>query len=174
MNTVLWLVQPLLAVAFLFASGMKSFGIEKVLKDGRTRPRQAELNKANGVFYRHLRIAGSLGVILPRLTGVMPQLTPTAAAGRHDPRRRFSYSAKRSSVQDHHNFGLLGLMCIRGIWAWQAVFWLSDSWLHLGLLPVRTKPQAPRSLRLWLASSLEAGVNCRLRGGKRADDAAGL
>jgi len=39
--------------------------------------------------------------------------------------------------------------------------------------PVRTKPQAPRSLQRWLASSFEAGVECCLRGGICIHDLAG-
>lgn len=38
MDTTLWVVQALLAAVFLFARGMKFFGIEKVLKEAAPAP----------------------------------------------------------------------------------------------------------------------------------------
>ncbi len=46
-------------------------------------------------------------------------------------------------------------------------------WEHLSEMPVRTKPQAPRTLRFWLSSRFSAGVDCWSRGGMRGDDPAG-
>src|SRR6266403_1076070 len=81
MNTILWVVQALLAAVFLFAGGMKFFGIEKVLKDAAPGPGKLSLTRPTLHFIGVSELAGSLGVILPMLTGVMPQLTPAAAAG---------------------------------------------------------------------------------------------
>ena len=81
MNIILWLVQALLAAVFLFASGMKFFGIEKVLKDAAPGPGKLSLTRPTLHFIGVSDLAGSLGVIVPMLTGVAPQLTPTAAAG---------------------------------------------------------------------------------------------
>ena len=81
MNTILWVFQAFLAAIFLFAGGMKFFGIEKVLKDAAQGPGKLSLKRPILHFIGVSELAGSLGVILPMLTGVMPQLTPTAAAG---------------------------------------------------------------------------------------------
>jgi uncharacterized membrane protein YphA (DoxX/SURF4 family) len=72
---VLWIVQGLLALLFLFAGGMK------------LRLPVAEMTKQlplPGWFLRFIGVAevlGGLGVVLPRLTGIRPGLTPLAAAG---------------------------------------------------------------------------------------------
>ena len=81
MNTFLRVVQALLAVVFLFAGGMKFFGIEKTLKDAAPGPGKLSLTRPMLHFIGVSELAGSLGVILPGLTGVMPQLTLTAATG---------------------------------------------------------------------------------------------
>ena len=81
MNTILWAVQALLAAAFLFAGGMKFFGIEKVLKDAAPGPGKLSLTRPMLHFIGISELAGSLGLFLPMLTGVMPKLTPAAAAG---------------------------------------------------------------------------------------------
>ena len=81
MNTSLWVVQALLAALFLFAGGMKFFDTEKVLKDAAPGPGKLSLTKPILHFIGVSELVGCLGVILPMLTGVMPQLTPTAAAG---------------------------------------------------------------------------------------------
>ena len=81
MNTILWVVQVLLAAVFLFAGGMKFLGIEKVLKDAAPGPGKLSLTRPMFHFIGISELAGSLGVILPMLTGAIPQLTPTAAAG---------------------------------------------------------------------------------------------
>jgi hypothetical protein len=48
-GTFPWVVQALLAVAFLFAGGMKFFGIEKVLKD--SAPGPGKLSLTRPMFY---------------------------------------------------------------------------------------------------------------------------
>src|SRR5256886_14927035 len=79
MNIVLWIVQILLALVFAMA------GIMKV-----TRPfeKLAENMKwAKDVGPRGVRlvgvleILGAIGLILPAVTGILPWLTPIAAAG---------------------------------------------------------------------------------------------
>ncbi len=75
MNTVLWIVQVLLALLFVFAGGTKL-----VLPI-------AEMTKEiamPGAFLRFIGVAellGGLGLVLPGLTGIRPGLTPLAAAG---------------------------------------------------------------------------------------------
>ena len=70
--------SPSIAAVFLFAGGMKFFGIDKVLKDAATGPGKLSLTRSMLLLIGVSELAGSLGVILPMLTGVMPQLTPTA------------------------------------------------------------------------------------------------
>ncbi len=75
MNTVLWIVQAVLAAVFLLAGGMKL-----VLPIGEM-TKQIPLP---GGFLRFLGVAevlGAAGLILPGLLHIRPGLTPLAAAG---------------------------------------------------------------------------------------------
>jgi hypothetical protein len=75
MNVVLWIIQVLLALLFLFAGGVKLIlPIEEMTK-------QMALP---GLFLRFLgvvEVLGALGLILPGLLRIKPGLTPLAAAG---------------------------------------------------------------------------------------------
>ena len=75
MNYVLWIVQGLLALIFLFTGGMKLvLPIEDLMK-------QMPLP---GWFVRFIAVCevlGALGLILPGLLRILPGLTPLAAAG---------------------------------------------------------------------------------------------
>lgn len=75
MNAVLWTLQVLLALLFLFAGGMKLvLPIADMTRD----------IALPGAFLRVIGIAevlGALGLVLPGLTGIRPHLTPLAAAG---------------------------------------------------------------------------------------------
>ncbi len=75
MNYVLWIVQGLLALLFLFAGGMKLvLPLEKL-----TGPVPLP-----GLFVRFIGVAevlGALGLVLPGLLRIRPGLTPLAAAG---------------------------------------------------------------------------------------------
>jgi len=79
MNVVLWVVQIVLALGFLLA------GIPKV-----TQPREKLLTMMPFVedFSQNavraigcVEILGAIGLVLPQLTGILPWLTPLAAAG---------------------------------------------------------------------------------------------
>lgn len=79
MNVALWVVQGILAGAFLVA------GLQKLL-----RPREALARSMGWVEdfqHTHVRgigvaeVLGALGLVLPGLTGVAPVLTPVAAIG---------------------------------------------------------------------------------------------
>lgn len=75
MNIVLWVLQLLLAVAFLMAGGFKlSTPTEALVAQGMTAPvwslRLAGISE----------VLGALGLILPSLLRVQPKLTPIAAA----------------------------------------------------------------------------------------------
>src|SRR5215475_3382070 len=80
-NTVLWIVQGLLAAVFLFAGGSKL---------AMSAAQMAEQSAAVGGwqlpigFVRFIGVCellGAIGVIVPWLTGIRPGLTPLAAAG---------------------------------------------------------------------------------------------
>jgi putative oxidoreductase len=79
MSIVLWIVQGLLALAFLLAGLMKSFlpveGLKKNMAWVGSVP--AGLVRFIGI----VEILGALGLILPKLTHILPQLTIAAAIG---------------------------------------------------------------------------------------------
>jgi len=75
MNYVLWIVQGLLALIFLFTGGMKLVLPVEVMTEQMSMP---------GWFVRFIGVAevlGAVGLILPRLLGIRPGLTPLAAVG---------------------------------------------------------------------------------------------
>ena len=74
-NTLLWVVQGMLALLFLFAGGMKLVMPLEAMKGPIALP---------GLFLRFLGVAevlGAVGLILPALLRIRPGLTPLAAAG---------------------------------------------------------------------------------------------
>ena len=75
MNYVLWIVQGLLALIFLFTGGTKLILPLEVLTEQFPLP---------GLFVRFIGVAevlGAIGLILPGLLRIRPGLTPLAAAG---------------------------------------------------------------------------------------------
>ncbi len=75
MTYVLWIVQGLLALIFLFTGGMKLVLPVEVMTEQMSMP---------GWFLRFIGVAevlGAVGLILPGLLGIRPGLTPLAAAG---------------------------------------------------------------------------------------------
>src|SRR4051812_23985849 len=80
MTYVLWIVQALLALLFLFAGGTKLVLPLDVLTSMGS-PNQIQLP---GLFIRFIgvvEVLGALGLILPGLLRIKPWLTPLAAAG---------------------------------------------------------------------------------------------
>ena len=80
MNVALWIVQGLLAFAFIASGSMKLFAYEKYEK-------QSEKNGKTGItrglatFIGISEIAGALGIVLPMATNIAPGLSPWAAVG---------------------------------------------------------------------------------------------
>lgn len=75
MNIALWITQALLAALFLFAGAMKLImPIEEMTK---------EIAMPGGFlrFIGVVEVLGGIGLILPWLLGIRPNLTPLAAAG---------------------------------------------------------------------------------------------
>ena len=80
MNIVLWIIQILLALLFLFAGGTKLvIPPEVLLKMGS--PNQIVLPGLLIRFIGVCEVLGGLGLILPGLLRIRPSLTPLAAAG---------------------------------------------------------------------------------------------
>ena len=79
MNIALWIVQGLLALAFLMAGFMKAFRPIEALKKN-----MAWVATTAPSFVRFIGVAellGAIGLILPKATGILPWLTVAAAIG---------------------------------------------------------------------------------------------
>ena len=80
MNIVLWIIQILLALMFLFAGGTKLILPLDVLKSMGL-PNQVVLPGLLLRFIGVCEVLGALGLVLPGLLRIRPGLTPLAAAG---------------------------------------------------------------------------------------------
>ena len=80
MNIVLWIIQILLALMFLFAGGTKLVLPLDVLKSMGS-PNQVVLPGLLLRFIGVCEVLGALGLLLPGLLRIRPGLTPLAAAG---------------------------------------------------------------------------------------------
>ena len=74
-NKVLWTLQGVLAVLFLLAGGAK------LLTPAEQLAAQSPLPVGFLQFIGVCEVMGALGLVLPSLTGIRPQLTSLAAAG---------------------------------------------------------------------------------------------
>jgi uncharacterized membrane protein YphA (DoxX/SURF4 family) len=80
MNIVLWILQILLALVFLFSGGMKFvMTLEDIRKQ--SPPGSIEFSMAFLKFIGVCEILGGLGLVLPGLTKIKRFLTPLAAVG---------------------------------------------------------------------------------------------
>jgi uncharacterized membrane protein YphA (DoxX/SURF4 family) len=80
MNIALWIIQILLALVFLFAGGTKLYLSPEVLA-AMGPPNQVHLP---GLFIKFIgvcEVLGALGLVLPGLLRIRPQLTFFAAVG---------------------------------------------------------------------------------------------
>lgn len=79
MNVFLWIVQALLAAAFVMAGVMKSTQPKEKLAP--KLPWVRDFSPATVRFIGIAELLGGLGLILPAATGIAPILTPLAATG---------------------------------------------------------------------------------------------
>jgi len=78
-NLVLWILQILLALAFIGAGAGHAFGYDRMS----TQPRMswmAVVGRRQMQTIGILEILGAIGLVLPAATGILPWLTPLAAA----------------------------------------------------------------------------------------------
>ena len=80
MNGALWVVQVLLALAFIAAGGMKVFAYEKY-KAMSEKKGPSRLTHGLTTFIGICELAGAFGVVLPMATGIAPWLSAWAAIG---------------------------------------------------------------------------------------------
>ena len=76
-NTALWIVQGVLAAAFLLAGGSKLV----MTAEQMTAPGPVQLPVLFVRFIGVCETLGAIGMILPGITGIKPGLTPLGAAG---------------------------------------------------------------------------------------------
>ena len=79
MNIALWIVQALLALAFLMSGGMKLMRSKEELAPMMGWVEDVSPNTIRLIGL--LEVLGAIGLILPALTGILPWLTPLAAVG---------------------------------------------------------------------------------------------
>jgi len=79
MNTVLWIFQGILAGIFMMTGIMKVIQKKDNLKDKMGFVEDFSQQQIKGIGI--LEILGSLGLVLPWATGLLPWLTPLAAVG---------------------------------------------------------------------------------------------
>ncbi|MET8848621.1 DoxX family protein [Amycolatopsis sp. NPDC004625] len=80
-NIALWVVQGLLALVYLAAGGLKVVRSREQLVASGNFEWMKDSSEAGVKAVGLVEVLGALGVILPRLTGIAPMLTPIAAVG---------------------------------------------------------------------------------------------
>ena len=78
MNIVLWVLQVLLALAFFYSGRRKLIRSDEQIQ---ALPWARDLSPRMVRGIGILEVLGAAGLILPVLTGILPWLTPLAAAG---------------------------------------------------------------------------------------------
>jgi uncharacterized membrane protein YphA (DoxX/SURF4 family) len=79
MNTVVWIIQGILAIMFAMAGTMKlTQPKEKLVK---SLPWVIDFSLPTVRFIGTSEILGAIGIIVPQVTGILPILSPIAAIG---------------------------------------------------------------------------------------------
>jgi uncharacterized membrane protein YphA (DoxX/SURF4 family) len=81
MNTVLWIAQGLLALAFLGAGAMKLIQPKAKLQESSGMQWAEDFDQNIIRLIAVLEILGALGLVLPMLLNTLPVLTPLAGVG---------------------------------------------------------------------------------------------
>ena len=81
MNVALWIVQGLLAFAYIAAGAMKLFAYEKYKAMSEKQNGPSGLTRGLISFIGVAELAGAIGVVLPMAAGVAPWLSVWAAVG---------------------------------------------------------------------------------------------
>ena len=79
MNTVLWIVQGILAVMFLMVGMMKLMQPKEKMVEKMGWVEDFSQSQIRNIGI--VEVMGALGLILPMATGILPILTPLAALG---------------------------------------------------------------------------------------------
>jgi uncharacterized membrane protein YphA (DoxX/SURF4 family) len=80
MNTLLWILQIILAIVYVVSGAQKSTqSKERMIATGQTGVRDYSLSFIR--FIATCELLGAVGLILPRALDVLPILTPIAALG---------------------------------------------------------------------------------------------
>lgn len=80
MNVALWIIQGVLALAFLASGSMKIIRPKPALAaSGQGYVEDFSDGAVKGIGAAE--VLGAIGIVLPQLTGIAPVLTPIAAAG---------------------------------------------------------------------------------------------
>ena len=80
MNTIIWIIQGILSIAFLVAGSMKLIMPKDKLKE-KLGSWVDDFRESQLKLIGFLEILGAFGLILPRVFNVLPILTPMAACG---------------------------------------------------------------------------------------------
>jgi uncharacterized membrane protein YphA (DoxX/SURF4 family) len=78
MGVVLWILQGLLALAFLASGAVKVFAYERAREKMKV---ASVLPRSTALLIGVLELLGAIGLIAPAATGILPWLTPLAAVG---------------------------------------------------------------------------------------------
>lgn len=79
MNTLLWIIQGMMAAAFMMTGAMKLVTKKEAVADTMGYVNDFTQGQLYGIGV--LELMGAAGLILPLLTGILPVLTPLAALG---------------------------------------------------------------------------------------------
>jgi uncharacterized membrane protein YphA (DoxX/SURF4 family) len=80
MNLTLWIVQSLLAFAFVAVGAMKLFAYEKFKAQSEKKGPTA-ITRGFAAFIGVAEVAGGIGIVLPMATNITPSLSLWAAVG---------------------------------------------------------------------------------------------
>jgi uncharacterized membrane protein YphA (DoxX/SURF4 family) len=81
MNTVIWILQGLIALMFAMAGFMKLSKSKEELKKQGSMAWVSDVSSSNIKLIGTLEILAAIGLIVPQLSGILSWLTPLASVG---------------------------------------------------------------------------------------------